>query len=149
MSIIFRPQLIPSWQDQAGGYRDSFWTLQDRSEVVPSDLLAVVTAALPLTKAGCLAVTYQVTHVVGGTPLANPYNVVDAATFYVKSGPGGLGTISIPDLNPAILKGDGVTVDQTNSLVVTFLASVFAKLGDTNGNAWNSVRQANRTRFPG
>lgn len=149
MAFVFRPQLIPSWVDQSGGQRDSFWTTQNRSETVPSALLAVVTAALPLTKAGCLAVTYQVTHLVGGSASSNPYNIGDAATFYLASASGGKGVISIPDLNPSILAGDAVTIDQANSDVAFFLGTVFAELGDVTGSPWSSVRQANRTRFPG
>jgi len=148
MAFIFRPQIIPSWVDQAGGQRDSFWTLQSRSEVVPTDLLSLMLAAVPLTKAGQLAVTFQVTHVIGGSGLSNVYGIGDAATFYVKSASGGVGAISLPDLNPSILKVDGVTIDQTNSDVVNFLSVAFGVLGDTAGNPWTSVRQANRTRFP-
>lgn len=149
MSFIFRPQIIPSWIDQGNSNRDSFWLLQNRVETVPSDLLAVVTAAKALTKSGRLCVAYQIPHVYGESGSSNVYGIGDAATFYVSSTPGGRGVISIPDLDPAILMPDGVTIDQSNSAVVAFVAQMYAKLGDSNGNAWTSIRAANRTRFPG
>jgi hypothetical protein len=149
MAIIFRPQIIPSWLDEVGGTRDSFWTTQNRIEAVPADLQLVVTKAAALTKAGSIAMTFQVPLVVGTAAASNAYNIGDAATFYLKSSGGQFGVISIPDLDPAILMGDGVTIDQTNANVVAFIAQVYAKLGDTAGNAWATVRQANRTRFPG
>jgi hypothetical protein len=147
--LIFRPVIIPSWVDSVGGMRDSFWTTQDRSEAVPSDLQAVVTAASALTSAGTLAVTFQVPLVVSSSPSANAYNVGDAATFYLTSSTGNNGVISIPAPLSSIFKADGMTIDQTNSNVVSFLSEVASKLGDTNGNPWASVRSASRTRFPG
>lgn len=149
MAFIFRPQMILSWVDKQGGTRDSGWTTQNRSEVVPTDLLSVALAALPLTKAGQLAITYQCVHVIGGAAATNVYNIGDAASFFLKSAAGGLGCISIGDLNPAILKSDAVTVDATNADVINFLSKVYLYLGDDAGSPWASVRQMNRTRFPG
>lgn len=129
--------------------RDSFWTLQNRVETVPAALLNLVALGQVLTKAGRLGVTFQVSTTYGESGDANVYNIGDAATFYLASATGGKGVISLPDPDPAIFEADGVTIDMTNADVIAFIAEVFLYCGDSNGNAWSSIRQANRTRFPG
>lgn len=147
--MLLRPMLIINWSDNVGGQRNSFWTLQNSYYSMPTQLVAMAAAAGELSNAGVNGIALQIPLLVGTSPVSGPYNCGDAASFYVKSGTGLKGELSVPGLKPSILLGDGVTVDQTNTAVVTFLSDMSLYLGDTTGAAWTSVRQANRTRFPG
>ena len=149
MSMLLRPMIFTSWRDTSGGFRDSAWTSALAYAVWPNPLQGVSDAAAALSNAGRIGMAYQAPLLVGSSPVTGPFGCGDAATFYMKSSAGLVGVLSIPDPKPAIFLGDGVTVDQSNSLVATFLGEAMAFLGDTAGNPWNSVRQANRTRFPG
>jgi hypothetical protein len=149
VALVFRPMVCPSWYDGVGGSRDSKWMLQSNGLGVPIALQLLVGAAEAISYAGLTAITYQVFLSAAGTPISGPYNCGDAATFYVESGPGLTGVISIPDPDPSILLGDGVTIDQTNSDVISFISYLFSYCGDSSGNPWTIVRSAKRTRFPG
>jgi hypothetical protein len=141
--------IITSWNDTVNGQRDSCWTSQVSYGSVPTQLQTVANFAKALTKAGIMALTYQVPLVVGSAASSNSYNIGDAAAFYFTSSAGVNGQLNCPDPDPTIFLGDGITVDLTNTHVISFVSSVMAYLGDPDGNEWVTLRKAVRIRFPG
>lgn len=146
MATLFN-QLIIVTQDQSGRQSSNFLATQDQSGFTEPLLEDVWSAYQNLTSAKVIAVQFQKTNLLAGTLTPGPYDTAfDRATLMTRALDSLRGHIDIVAPLSSIFTGDGLTVDMSNTAVMTFVAAVKAAIGTGSGSPITDVPYGKRTR---